>query len=376
MANTLTRLQPVLFSAAQEVSSEPFGIIDAINAGFNDQGVAVGDKVKVPVAPTRAASDFTPSNITDTGADATASDVEVEITKSRKVSWHLTGEQQRSLDNGATSEEWIRQLMRQGMRTLRNEAETDCAAAVKVGSSRAVGTAGGDPFASSIDAMVDLRKALADNGAPMSDLQMVMDTSDGAALRKLGIIQQADQAGTAEERRSGNLLRQFGFALRESAGITAHTAGDGSSYQTVGALALGATTVAVDTGSGTILSGDVINFADSGDAFQYVVGTDLDSGSFNLNRPGVQDAVSDNEGLTIQGAYTPIFGFERDAVVGIMRPPIMPSNPTISQTLISDQEGLTFLLLDISQYGQRTWELHLAWGFKVVQPEHVATLLS
>jgi hypothetical protein len=37
---------------------------------------------------------------------------------------------------------------------------------------------------------------------------------------------------------------------------------------------------------------------------------------------------------------------------------------------------MTYLMLDIAQYGQRTWELHLAWGFKSVQPEHVAILLG
>jgi hypothetical protein len=34
------------------------------------------------------------------------------------------------------------------------------------------------------------------------------------------------------------------------------------------------------------------------------------------------------------------------------------------------------LLLDIEQYGMRTWELHLAWGFKVIKPEFVATILG
>ena len=64
------------------------------------------------------------------------------------------------------------------------------------------------------------------------------------------------------------------------------------------------------------------------------------------------------------------------AVVGVMRPPLIPENPTISQMIISDSFGMSYLMLDISQYGQRTWELHLAYGFKVVQPEHVAILIG
>lgn len=140
MANTLTALAPVLYTAAQEVSAEPVGVVDAISMNFDDKGVAIGDSIKVPVAPTRAATDYAPAmnlNGGTAGDDAIAQAVAVSISASKQVSWHLTGEQLRSLDNGAESAEWLRQMMAQGMRTLRNLAEADAAAAVKMGASRA-----------------------------------------------------------------------------------------------------------------------------------------------------------------------------------------------------------------------------------------------
>ncbi len=378
MPNVLTALEPILFSAAQTVSAEPFGVVSAITTDFDNKGVAKGDKVKVPVAPIGSNADFTPGATAPEGDSFTASAVEVEITKSRKQTMYLTGEQERSLENGGTNAEWIRQRVAQMMRGLRNEAEADAALAIKVGASRATGTAGTNPFATNINPMVDVRKILQDNGAPMADLQMVMDTTSGANLRKLGIIQQADQAGTAEERRSGALLRQYGFELRESAGIAAHVRGTANaSYDTnlAETLGIGSQDIAVDTGSGTILPGDIASFA--GDTNKYVVGTGIAAaGTLSLNRPGLEQTLADGVDLTIGAAYTPTLAFERSAVVGIMRPPIMPANPTISQTLISDGMGMTYLLLDIAQYGQRSWELHLAWGFKVVQEEHVAILLG
>lgn len=375
MANTLTELQPILFSAAQTVSAEPFGAVDAINANFDNKGVANGDVVKVPVAPTRAASDFTPSNVTSTGTDATASDVEVQITKSRKVSWHLTGEQQRSLDNGATSAEWVRQLVAQGMRTLRNEAEADCVTAIYTNASRAAGTAGTNPFATNINPLADVRKILRDNGAPLGDLQFVMDTTSEANLLKLGVVQSADTAGSDTERRSGFVGRQFGFELRQSAGIDVHTKGTGTGYLLNDASsAIGDTVIAADTGSGTILAGDIVTFA--GTSTNYVVNTALSGGSFTIGNPGLLAAETDNDAITVGNDYTPNMAFDRNAVVGIMRPPLMPANPTIQQMLISDGMGMTYLMLDISQYGQRTWELHLAWGFKAVQSEHIAILMG
>lgn len=375
MANTLTALQPILFSAAQTVSAEPFGAVDAINANFDNKGVAKGDVVKVPVAPTRAAADFTPSNVSSTGTDATAADVEVQITKSRKVSWHLTGEQQRSLDNGAASAEWIRQLVAQGMRTLRNEAEVDCVNAIYTNASRAAGSAGTNPFATNINPLADVRKILRDNGAPLGDLQFVMDTTSEANLLKLGVVQSADTAGSDSERRSGFVGRQFGFELRQSAGIDVHTKGTGTGYLlNDAASAIGDTVIAADTGSGTIIAGDIVTFA--GTSVNYVVNSALSGGSFTIGNPGLLAAETDNDAITVGNNYTPNMAFDRNAVVGIMRPPLMPANPTIQQMLISDGMGMTYLMLDISQYGQRTWELHLAWGFKAVQSEHIAILMG
>lgn len=376
MANIFTSLQPVLYSAAQEVSNEPFGVVSAINANFDDKGVAVGDTVKVPVAPVRTPTDFTPAATAPQGDDATASAVDVAITASKKVSWFMTGEQIRSLQNGGNDQEWVRQLVAQGMRSLRNLAEVAACTAIKQGASRAVGAAGTNPFATDINVIADVRKVLFDNGAPMADLQLCIDSSAGVAARKLGIIQQAYQAGSDAERRSGDLLRQFGFQIRESAGITTHTKGTGASYVTSGATAVGVRDVALVTGTGTVLAGDVVTFA--ADAVnKYVVNNGIAApGTITLGRPGAKVAIATANALTVGNNYAPNLAFERSAVVGIMRPPIFPSNATIQQTLISDQMGMTYLLLQIEQYGQTTWELHLAYGFKVVQGEHVALVMG
>jgi len=375
MANTLTTLAPTLYSAAKKVAAEPFGVIDAISSDFDDKQVAKGDTVDVPVAPARTASDFTPSNVTSTGGDATADDISVEITKSRKVDWHLTGEQIRSLDNGGINQEWVGQLVAQGMRTLRNECEADAAVALKQGAGRAIGTGGTTPFGSNIDIIAEARKVLADNGAPLADLQLCMDTSAGLNARKLGIVQQADQAGTDEERRSGQLLRQFGFALTESAGVTAHTKGTGTGYLLNGAMADGARDAVLDTGSGTLVAGDIVTIA--GSSTRFVVENGIAAaGTARFNRPGVDAALADNAALTVGNDYTANVAFERSACVGVMRPPVMPQNPTIQQMLISDQFGMTYLMLDIAQYGQRTWELHLAWGFKVVNSEFACIIMG
>lgn len=381
MSNDLSALAPVAYSAAKEVAAEPFGMIDAINVSFDDKGVAKGDTVKVPIAPTRSATDFTPSNTTSTGTDATATETDVQITASKKVSWNITGEQERSLQNAEADKDWFAQMLKQGMRTLRNAAEADAWAAGLAGASRAYGTAATTPFASDLSGLTNVRKILQDNGAPLADLQLVIDTAAGLNLRNLNIYQQAYAAGSDDERRSGMLLRQFGFQIRESAAVSTHTAGTAASATTDNAgYAVGSKTLTLaSAGTGTLLATDVIALA--GDSNKYVLKTgDSDvsnGGTIVLNDPGLRVAASAaTKAITVTATYTGNLAFERSAIVGIMRPPLMPANPTITPLMVSDDKGMTYLLLDIAQYGQRSIELHLAWGFKSVNGEFSAILLG
>lgn len=384
--NTLTDLAPILYSAAQEVSNEPSGVIDAINMNFDSKGVAIGDSVKVPVAPVATTTDFIASMTMPDGSDKIADEITVKLTHSKKTSWHLTGEQRRSLENGGTDQEWIRQLIAQGMRALRNEAEQEAASAIYKNASRGVGTAGTTPFTSDINLIAEARKVLMDNGAPLSDLQLVLDSSAIFNLQKLAIYQQSAQAGSDQERRTGLFLPQFGFNIRPSAGISSHVKGTATGFDATATVAVGGVTIACDgSNSGTILPGDMVR-----NQTKYTAGTDTNwyvvssggtlsgaaSGNFLINRPGVRVTVDVANEFVIGANYVPNLAFERNAVVGIMRPPLFPENPAIKQIPISDGKGMTYLLVEIAGYGATTWELHLAYGFKVVQPEHVAIVMG
>lgn len=374
MANNLTALAPSLYSVAQQVSAEPFGLISAISTDFDSKGVALGDSVKVPIAPVRAVKSFTPGAAPAAGDGATAEAISVEITDSDYVDWVLTGSQLESLRNGGNDQEWVRQMIAQGMRSLRNRAEETAWRAAKAGASCAFGTPGTTPFAANLDALAEARKLLVDNGAPMADAQMVIDTTAGLNIRKLGVYQNAYQAGSDTERRTGGFLPQLGFTIRESAGVGLHTAGTGTGYLVNGSLAAKDRAVAVDTGSGTILAGDLLTFA--GSTRKHIANSALAAGSLMLGRPGVLAEVADNTAMTVGASYTGNLLFERAAIVGVMRPPAIPPSPIIQQMPISDDKGMTYLLLEIVQYGQIKWELHLASGFKVVQGEHVVLLLG
>ena len=379
MGNTLTNLQPTLYSVAQEVSAEPFGIINGINANFDDKGVAIGDKVSVPVAPARAADAYSPTmNLNNglAGTEAIAGKVDVEITANRYTSFHLTGEEEKSLQNGGNDQEWFRQIIAQGMRTLRNEADVAAYDAIKKGASRALGTAGSTPFSTGVDELADMNNLLYGLGAPMTDAQFVMSSAARAQFMKTGVYQYAYANGSEADRKAGILSREFGFSLRASAGITTHVSGSAGSYATNGGEVAKATAITVGTGSDPIKAGDVFTIADRAGE-QYVASTALTgAGELLINRPGLVGATATAQAVTFTGNYTPCLAFERSAVVGVFRAPYIPENANIEQVLVSDQFGMTYLLCRVIGDGLVTWRLHIAYGIQVVQPEHVALLLG
>lgn len=380
MATTLTAIAPQLYGAAQEVSAEPSGMAQAVSMDFDNKGVAYGDNIKVPIVPAQSAGNFTPGAYAPTGTGAgTAEAVSVSISKQREVSMILTAEHRRSLENGGNYAEWVRQWGAQAMRTLRNEMEIDLCTAAKVGASRAIGTAGTTPFAAALSDLSNVRKILRDNGAPMADLQFVGNTSTELNLLNLGVVQQAYAAGSDAERRAGVIGKQLGFMMRTSAGISTHTKGTATGFDANGGEPVGETTIVVDgSDSGTILAGDVVTWA--GDANKYIVASATASGAADgnivINKPGLISALDDTVEGTIGDSYTPNFAFERSAIVGVVRPPLLDPSATIRTMPISDGNGMTYLFVEATQWGQTSWYIMLSWGFKVVQPEHVAILLG
>ncbi len=295
MANTLTNLIPDIYNALDVVSRELVGFIPAVSSDMTYERAAVGQTVRSPVAPASTASDITPAVTPPNDGDQTIGNVSMTITKARRVPVRWNGEEKRGLDNnGASFNVIFRDQMAQAMRTLVNEVEADLAA-LHNKASRAYGTAGTTPFASNLSDTANVRKILADNGAPLSDLQMVIDTSAGANMRTLTQLSKANEANDDNLLRRGVLLDVHGFAIRESAQVKTFTAGTGASATTNAAgYAVGATSITLaSAGTGTILAGDFITFAGDTNKYQVVTGdTDVSNGgTIVLAAPGLRKAI-------------------------------------------------------------------------------------
>jgi hypothetical protein len=382
MANTIDAdLYPHLYAASYKVARNITGCIPAVNHNFADQdgGRTIDvsqmgeDKtyVKVPIAGAGTAADYTPAQSPAVGADSTDTEVSVQITKSRKVSFHQTVGERESLNAGGNDNAVIlfRQKIADAMNQLVNEVETDIATDIKKYASRARGVAGTAPFASDLSALTAVKRELDDNGAPDDGMRsFVMNSAAYENFMNLAIVQQANVADSSAFLRQGVLLDHLNFAMRYSPKLATHTKGTATGFDANGGEPVGEETIAVNgSDSGTILAGDIVTWV--GDTNKYAVisasASGAATGNIVIGEPGMKATLADTVEGTIGANYTPNYAIHKNSYVLAMRAPHIESNNLVFTTQVTDPvSGLTFTIVEAPGDGLTTWRVQLAWGFK------------
>lgn len=382
-ANILTGLIPDLYAGLNSVSRELVGFIPSVARNTGAERAAVGENVVWPVAPAANLFNVTPAMAIPEPTDQTIGNKSIAITKARGAEFGYVGEEQRGLNNGPGYLSVQAQQFAQALRSLTNEIESDIAVAIYKAASRAVAVADTSIFKSSVADSANLRKLLADNGAPMTDLVMVGGTTMGAALRSLLQLTKVNEAGTQMTLRQGSLLDLNGFAIQESGQAPTHTKGTGASATTnTAGYAVGATVITLAAaGTGTIVAGDVITFA--GDTNKYVVESgDADvsnGGTITIQKPGLRVAIpTAATAITINATYSPVIGFPQSAFGLVARPPAVPTegDAAIDVMLLTDpRSGLVFEVRVYGGYRKVRFEVALAWGVGAIQNEWIGMVI-
>lgn len=381
MANTIpTALHPLLFAAARIVPRELTGVVASVNRDFSDKGVAKGDTVTVPIVPVATVGSHTAAQTFTAGTDRTLTSATLTLNQEQKSSWNLTPEQERSLGNGGMADDVLRQTVEQHLRAHINAIESYAWGIARKAASRATGTAGTDPFATDQKPLADALKILLDNGAGSDGHSAVISTTGGANLRKVSNLFKVNEGGDPNLLRKGLLGNLYNFDIRESAGVTTATKGTGAGYLVdLGAgYAIGDTTIHVDTGTGTILAGDVVTFA--GDTNKYVVKTGFagdGDGDIVIAEPGLRATLADDVAMTVGNTATQDLCLRRDAVVVAVRPGLQPLGGGIEQMVITDpQTGFSVLVYRAVGDGMASWYMRSVYDGFAPNPYAIAMLLG
>jgi len=378
MANTLTNLAGDIYKAADTVGRELVGFIPSSTINAKTARVALNDTVRSHFTRSASATNITESMTIPQGTDQTVDTKTMTIDNARAVQIPWTGEDIQHVNNGSGYETIYGDQIAQAMRTLTNEIEEDLWQAAYRGASRAVGTAGTTPFATTFALVASARQIIADNGGVTNDgrLSLVLSTTAGTNLRNLAQLQKVNESGDDLMLRQGTLLNLQGCMLKESGQISAHTIGTGTNYQLSAAGSVNDTTVSVDTGSGTILAGDIVTITGTSD--NYVVNTALTGGDIVIGSPGLQAAEDDNDGVTVGNAHTPNVLFHQSAVELAIRAPATPDGDAATDSMMvqDPHSGLVFEIRVYKGYRKQMVEVASAWGTKAWKPDNIAIIMG
>lgn len=384
MANTLTNLAADIYKAADIVGRELVGLVPSVTINAGAERAAKGDTVRS--AFTRAQTvntTYAPAMIIPEGVDQVVDSKTMTLNKFASIQIPWTGEDVKHLNNGIGFETVYGDQFKQAFRAISNKMEADLWTEVRSNASRAFGTAGTTPFASSFNELPQLRKILVDNGMPFDGLvSCVMDTTAGANVRSLAQLQKINESAMPELIRQGVISELMGFMLKESAQVGVVTKGTGASYTTnTAGYAVGATEITLITGTGTILAGDVVTFA--GDTNKYVVasgGGISAPGTITLAAPGLRQAIpASATAVTVGGNFTGNVALHRNAVELAVRPPAEPNGGDAADDVMVVQDpysGLAFEVRAYKGYRKQMIEVGTLYDVKAWKPEAIALLLG
>jgi hypothetical protein len=380
MANNLTGLIKPIYASLDMLSREMVGMIPSVSISGKAEMAALNQEITYSITEDDADPyDIVPAAQPPALLDSDYGTGAMKITKVQGKRFYWTGDDEARLDSGVLTELQNNKILA-NMRKLVNKIEADLAG-LYVHASRAYGTAGTTPFVTAGD-WTDLARVLQilkDNGAPQTDLRLVLNTSAGANL--LGNQSRVDLIGTDNPLLRGIIENRMNFQIRESAQIISHTKGTGTGYlvNNASGIAVAATDVAIDTGSGTVLAGDIVNFADAG-TWNYVVGTGVAAaGTIAINKPGVRQAIVDGKAMTIGNSYAANMAFSQSAIHLLSRLPLLPTSGDVAvdEMMVADPvSGIQFRVAMYKGYHANQIEISTAWGVKAVKPEHITLLLG
>lgn len=377
MANTLTNLIPLAYEALDIVSREIVGFIPSVNLDASSDTIAKGQTIYSPVAPVNTTGNITPAMTVTAASDQTIGTKSLTIDSYKSSGFNWTGEEEFGLASGGRLEAIMRDQMAQCFRVHVNEIEAALGLAAKNGASRAVGTTAGT--APILADFAGAQKILTDNGAPMSGRSVVIDTTAGAALRGIANLYKVNEAGDSGLLRNGSLGQLYGFDIRESAGVSSATAGTGASYtSSTAGFAIGTTSIPIITGTGTVLAGDIVTFAN--DTNKYVVAEGVSApGTIVLAAPGLKKALAASAvAMTIFGTSARNIALNKSAITLATRLPKFQAGDQAADRYVMTDPN-TGIAFEITMWpGQRMvkYEVSIAYGMSVIKPEHLAVIIG
>jgi hypothetical protein len=367
-ANVLALLIPTLISTIQETARNSGFFLNGITRDQVLDAAAKGQAVTFPSLPDIVAYDVTPGIATPDADGATAASLSLTLANQKAARFKLNAEDNRGM--AALGANYRNVQISLAIAALVDALCADVNTTMDAGAGLAQGTVGTDPYATTPNVLVDMWKSLADDKAPDSGRLGIFSTDDYASASKLSQFQKLNEAPSGTDFATSRLgtLANFNVGYDQLAGPT-HTAGTGAGFlvNNGAGFPVGAVAITVDTGTGTILPGDVITIA--GSTTKYVVKS-ATATVITLNR-GLLSAVADNAAVTLIATHGKSFLCHPSATYYSIRPSAeVPEGDqaTMREIIVDPVTRIPMRLAYYPQYHQGMWEVSFVYGGLVRRP--------
>ncbi len=371
MANDILKIMPKILATGLEVLRSRVLMTRLVNIDYSTEAKKKGQTVDVPISQARTVSDVTPAPTPPAPEDTTIEYVQIPLNNWKKADFGLTDA---DLQKIAAKEFFIPKQMEEAFEALARAINQSVFNEYK-GIYGFTGTPGTTPFASDVSAATSARKVLNQQRAFKYPRFGVLDWDAEANALALPQFSDAEKVGSNDVKIQGEIGRKFGIDWVADDDVPTHTAGTASGYLVNQSdHEVGDTTVQIDTGSGTILEGDIFTVA--GDSQTYVVKSY--ASNIITYTPAAKTAFANNAALTFKDSHVVNIVAHRDAFALAMRQPDAGLKEVYNEqnafTMADPVSGLVFRLELIRQYKQLMWEVDAMWGTKLVDARLAARI--
>jgi len=325
-------------------------------------GAKVGDTISIRKPASFTAQEFTSTTSTQ---NATETSVSMTLEKHFDVTFGVT-----SKDWTLELEDFSKQLVEPAVAAIAQGIDAYILGKY-TGISSYVGTAGDPP--DSIADLTAVDKKLNDQQVPVSGRIGIVDSQAKADMLGVSAVFEADKRGDGGHAlRDASLGRILGIDWYMSQNVATHTSAMTSYLINSASVAIGDTTVAIDTGSGTPVAGDLFTVA--GDTTQYVV---VSGSTTSLTfSPSAVVAWADNAAVTAIATHQAnVAGNPKGLTVAVV-PLELPAGAARAEYVSDRNLGIRVVFDYNASTKTDTISLDVLCGAKVQQPDLLTTILG
>jgi hypothetical protein len=368
MANDLSVIMHQILARALVVLRERCSMPQLVNSDFSVQAAQLGDTIDVPIPGTVSVIDVTPGVTKPTPTDAAFTKVQIQLNNWKQNAPFALNDNELVKVN--ENEHYLPMQVQASVRALASNVNQALYAKYKKVFGF-TGTPAATPFASAVTDATNVRKILNQQLVPMSERRAVVDFACEANMLALTQFNDVSAVGTDQIKIEGEIGRKFGIDWYADDEVVTHTAGTGTGYVTSGIVAVGATTIPLITGSGTVVVGDIVTFA--GHTQTYAVTTGIAAPGSIVIYPPLKVQVANAGAMTIKASHVVNLVFHRDAFALAMRPLISQTTDwKLGNEIASLQDPVSGLVLRLEvsrQHKQVMWEFDILYGVELIRPE-------